>query len=187
MVKMINGSKVKLRDKRLTDAMDDYTWHTDAELTRLDAAPQLTLTFPEYLLAYNSVLYYPSATRCSFAVETLDGKHIGSCVYYDINEAKGEAELGILIGNRDYWDKGYGTDAVMTLVSYIFRRTKLKRVYLKTLDSNIRAQKCFQKCGFEPCGRLGKDGFSFVRMEMLRGQWEEKCQLSESKLCREIE
>ena len=172
---MISGSKVILRDKRLADAQDDYTWQTDPALARLDAVPLLATTFSQYLSDYVSELRYSFPTRCRFAIETLDGQHIGNCTYYGINEAKGEAELGIMIGNRDYWDKGYGADAVTTLLSYIFRRTNLKRIYLKTLDSNHRAQKCFQKCGFIPYGHLTKDGFSFVLMEIHCKQWKE-CQ-----------
>ena len=171
---MITGTKIKLRDKRLADALDDYTWRTDPELAQLDASPQLTTTFPQYLSDYASELHYPFSTRRPFAVETLDGKHIGNCVYYNIDNTKGEAELGIMIGDRDYWDKGYGTDAVTTLVSYIFHQTNLKRIYLKTLDSNRRAQKCFQKCGFTSYGHLNKDGYDFVRMEIHRKQWEEE-------------
>ena len=171
---MIIGSKVILRAKRLADAQDDYTWQTDPELTRLDAAPLLTTTFSRYLADYASEFRYPSLARRRFAIETLDGKHIGNCTYYGIDEAKGEAELGIMIGNRNCWDKGYGADAVATLLSYIFRHRNLERIYLKTLDSNIRAQKCFQNCGFTPCGRLVKDGFSFVLMEIHRKQWEER-------------
>ena len=77
-----------------------------------------------------------------------------------------------MIGDRDYWDKGYGEDTVATLVDYIFRETGLKRVYLKTLESNSRAQKCFQKCGFVWCGRLLNDEFNFVLMETFRKQWQ---------------
>jgi len=171
---MITGTKIKLRDKSLAEALDDYTWRTDPELAQLDATPLLTITFPQYLSDCASELRYPSPTKHPFAVETLDGKHIGNCVYYNINDTKGEAELGIMIGDRDYWDKGYGTDVVTTLVSYIFRQANLKRIYLKTLDSNRRAQKCFQKCGFTPYGHLSKDGYSFTLMEMHRKQWEEE-------------
>jgi len=171
---MITGTKIKLRDKRPADALDDYTWRTDLELAQLDATPLLTITFPQYLSDYASEVRYPSPTRRPFAVETLDGKHIGNCVYYNINDTKGEAELGIMIGDRDYWDKGYGSDAVTTLVSYIFRQTNLKRIYLKTRDSNRRAQKCFQKCGFTPYGHLSKDGYSFRLMETHRKQWQEQ-------------
>lgn len=171
---MIIGSKIRLRNKRLADARNDYTWQKDPELARLDAAPLLTTTFAWYLLDYASAMCYPSSRKRQFAVETLEGKHIGNCVFYDINETKGEAELGIMIGNHDFWDKGYGADAVATLVNYIFRRTNLKRIYLKTLDWNMRAQKCFQKCGFTLYSHLSKDGFSFVLMEIHREQWEER-------------
>ena len=171
---MIIGSKVILRNKKLADAQDDYTWQTDPELARLDATPPLIATFTQYLSDYASELRYSFSTRRSFAVETLDGKHIGNCVYYGINEAKGEAELGIMIGNRGYWDKGCGADAVTTLVDYIFRQTNLKRIYLKTLDWNHRAQKCFKKCGFTPYGHMTRDGYNFLLMEINRKQWEER-------------
>jgi RimJ/RimL family protein N-acetyltransferase len=168
---MIVGSKVRLREKRLADAPDDYAWQTDPELAQLDAAPLLTISFQQYLSDYTRELRYPSLTRQQFAIETLDSKHIGNCSYYGINKTKGEAELGIMIGNRDYWDKGYGTNAVTTLVNYIFQRTKLNRIYLKTLDTNTRAQKCFKKCGFTPYRHLNKDGYNFVLMELHRKQW----------------
>ncbi|MFQ6121872.1 MAG: GNAT family N-acetyltransferase [Dehalococcoidales bacterium] len=172
---MIIGNKIRLRDKRLSDARDDYRWQKDPDLVRFDAVPLLTTSFSQYLLDYTSELrYYPVSLRRPFAIETLDGKHIGNCVYYNINETKGEAELGILIGDRDYWDKGYGTDAVATLVNHIFLQTNLRRLYLKTLYWNQRAQKCFAKCGFMPYGHLVKDGYDFVLMELHRKQWEKQ-------------
>jgi len=170
---MITGNKIVLRGKKLADAKNDYTWKTDPELARLDASPRLTTSFPQYLLDYTSELRYSHSIRRNFAIETQDGKHIGNCGYYGIDETKGEAEVGIMIGNRDYWDKGYGADAVTTLVKYIFRETNLNRIYLKSLDWNTRAHKCFQKCGFTRCGRLVKDGLSFVLMEIHRKQWQQ--------------
>ena len=172
--KMIIGSKVKLRGKKLSDARSDYKWQTDPGLVRLDATPLQTTSFPQYLLDYTSALRYLSSTRHTFALETLDGEHIGNCVYYNVNEAKDEVELGIMIGNHDYWDKGYGTDAVITLVNHIFSQMNLKRIHLKTLDWNQRAQKCFKKCGFIPCGHSVRDGYNFVLMELHRKQWKEK-------------
>ena len=177
---MIIGTKIKLRRKRLADARDDYNWSHDPELTQLDAAPLLAISFAQYLLDYTSELYHPSSSSQRFAIETLDGKHIGNCSYRNTDKTKGEAELGIMIGNRDYWDKGYGTDAVTTLVNYIFGHKNFRRIYLKTLVSNTRAQKCFKKCGFTPYGHLDKDGYSFVLMELHCKQWEKRRQ-SETK------
>jgi len=173
--KMITGSKVRLRHKELKDARNDHAWQTDAELARLDAAPVLNLSLREYLSIYPEELrHYASLNRHPFAIETLDGRHIGNCVYYNINKIKGEAEVGVMIGERSYWDKGYGADALTTLVNHIFQQTNLKRVFLKTLDWNKRAQRCFRKCGFKPCGRLSKERFSFLLMEFQRTQWEKQ-------------
>ncbi len=169
---MIAGSKVILREKSSVDAWNDYAWETDPELSQLDAAQPITITFSQYLADYTNELHNFIPTSHQFAVDTAGDKHIGNCSYYNISETKGEAELGIMIGNRDYWNKGYGTDAVATLVNYIFRQTNLNRIHLKTLESNSRAQKCFQKCGFTPYGHLDKDGFSFMLMEIYRNQWQ---------------
>ncbi|MFC1985007.1 GNAT family N-acetyltransferase [Chloroflexota bacterium] len=171
---MITGSKIILREKRLSDVFDDYDWELDPELAQLDAASPETVTFPRYLLDYIHRLRNSSTYICRFAVDTLDGEHIGNCSYYDISSTKDEVELGIMIGNRDYWNKGCGTDTIATLINYIFRHTGFNRIYLKTLESNSRAQKCFQKSGFAPYGRLDKDGFSFILMEIHRKQWQEQ-------------
>jgi len=171
---MITDNKVILRDKRLADAQDDYAWQSDSELARLDATSVLTMTFREYLRDYTDRLRFTSPTRRQFAIETKDGKHIGNCSYYGIDKIKSEVELGIMIGNRDYWNKGYGTDTVITLVNYIFNETNLERIHLKTLESNYRAQKCFQKCGFTTCGHVNRYGFSLMLMETHRKQWQQK-------------
>jgi len=168
---MTSDGKTRLREKRLSDARSDYSWQTNPELAALDAVPPLSFSYAEYLARYAAELRYPTTRRQRFAIETSDGEHIGNCTYYAINHKRGEAELGIMIGNRDYWDKGYGADAINKLLEYIFGQTRLNRVYLKTLVTNTRAQKCFTKCGFTPCGHLKRDGYSFVLMEIHRQQW----------------
>jgi RimJ/RimL family protein N-acetyltransferase len=107
--RVIAGNRVRLREKKPTDARSDYRWQTDPELVQLDAVPPLTMSFSEYLLDYTAALRQPSSTRRTFAIETMDGELIGNCVYYNIDRARGETELGIMIGDRDYWDTGYGT------------------------------------------------------------------------------
>lgn len=173
---MITGQKVVLRDKRLTDARNDYKWKKDPELAQLDAAPQLTIGFAQFLLNYTADLHLSRSTSRQFAIETKEGKHIGNCGFYDISQIRGEAELGIIIGDRDYWGKGYGSDAVKILVDYIFRETNLSRIYLKTLTDNFRAQQCFTKSGFSQYARWEKDGYNFVLMEINRRQWREQAE-----------
>ena len=180
---MTNSNKVMLRAKKLSDARNDYKWQTDPELAQLDAAPVLTISYTQYLLDYTWELHFHSTSRHRFAIETIDRKHIGNCSYYNFDETRGDTELGIMIGDRDYWNRGYGTDAVTTLVNHIFRESKINRIYLKTLESNTRAQKCFHKCNFVPYGHLAKDGYHFVLMELHRNQWQQQAeiQLSSSR------
>ncbi len=171
---IITGSKTKLREKKLSDVRNDHKWQADPELAKLDAAPVLIMSFSLYLLDYAGALRQSHSNRYPLAVETLEGKHIGNCTCYDIDEKKGEAQLGIMIGNRDYWDKGYGSDAVNAMVHHVFRTTNINRLYLKTLDSNTRAQKCFARCGFTPFGRLRRNSHDFTLMELKRDHWEKQ-------------
>jgi RimJ/RimL family protein N-acetyltransferase len=161
---LLIGSKVRLRPKRLHDAATDYIWRRDVELCRLDAATPLSCSFEEFLENYIEELYRPSRSY-RFAIETLDGRHIGNFSYFNIDETKKEAEMGIMIGDRAYWNHGYGSDAILTSLNHIFSQTDLERVHLKTLSWNIKAQKCFQKCGFSPCGYLTHGDNYFLLME----------------------
>jgi ribosomal-protein-alanine N-acetyltransferase len=163
----LTGDKVRLRPKRLRDALNDYKWRKDAELCRLDATQPTTSSFEEFLKLVAGAPSY-SNKSCHFAIETLDGKHIGNCSYFDIDEANGDAEIGMMIGDKAYWNQCYGTDAMRTVLNYIFSQTSLKRIHLKTLDWNIRAQKCFEKCGFTSCGNLTQGKHSFILMEICR-------------------
>jgi len=165
------GTKVRLREKKLTDARNDYRWQTNPELVRLDAMPLLNISFSRYLLGFAAVLRDPVPKRRTFAIETLGGRHIGNCVYYNIDKVKGEVELGIMVGEHDCWGKGYGADAVNTLVGYLFHELELQRIHLKTLDWNERAQRCFLKCGFAPCGQRVENGNQFLLMELKRKNW----------------
>lgn len=156
-----------LREKRLGDAHNDYRWRTDSELARFDAARPFAATYHDYLALYRDELAYPSPYRRSLAIEDLDGRHIGNAMYYNIDAVRREAEIGITIGERDCWSQGYGSDAVRTLVGHIVRTRGFRRVYLKTLDWNARAQSCFEKAGFHVCGRSRRGGNAFVVMEFL--------------------
>ena len=143
----MQGKKVRLRERRPADLLREIYWNT-TELWGLD---------PPIGTVENSQQY---------SIETLDGVHIGSCSIYNVEGAEGQ--LGIRIGNKDYWDKGYGTDAVNILVDHYLTEGGLSRVWLKVLPTNVRAIKCYWKCGFERCGQLSACGLEFIVMEIRR-------------------
>ena len=168
---MLPGKKIRLRPKQIEDALNDYSWRVDPELARLDAATPLTCSFEEYRAGYDQELLYSPNQHYCFAIETPEGKHIGNCLCFGVDKVRKQAEMGIVIGDRDCWNKGYGPDAIITLLNHIFAETDLERIYLKTLEWNTRAQKCFAKCGFLPCGHLVNSGHKFILMEVRCQQW----------------
>ena len=97
----------------------------------------------------------------------LGTRHIGMTCLYNRNPI--EAELGIIIGERDCWDKGYGTDAVLQVLKYCFEVLCLERVYLSVLPDNIRAVRCYIKCGFRQIGQMDAIGHTFDIMEVKNG------------------
>ncbi len=171
---MIRGEKVVLREKRIEDAADDYAWRTDEELSRLDATRPINLPYEDFLRYSREELEYPNPRSRRLAIDTLEGKHIGNCMYYDIDLRQGEAELGIMIGDRNYWSKGYGTDSVNALLEHIFTTTPIKRVYLHTLEWNHRARRSFAKSGFREVKKVRRSGMDFIFMEIYRSEWEQQ-------------
>ena len=119
----IRGQKVVLREKRIEDAPDDFAWRSDEELAKLDATRPLNMTYDDFLRYARTEIDDPGPRSMRLAIDTLDGRHIGNFMYYDLDLRRGEAELGIMIGDRDYWGKGYGSDALRAVQDYIFTHT----------------------------------------------------------------
>lgn len=168
---MLADSKVILRPKRVEDARQDYEWRLDPELAELDATLPLDEKFDEYRRGFTWELEHLARRRRRFAIETLDGRHIGNIAYFDIEERRKESQIGIMVGDRDYWGKGYGTEAMMLALDKVFNEEGLETVFLRTLEWNLRAQGSFRKCGFLPIGKLKDGRYDFILMKVTRDQW----------------
>ena len=92
-------------------------------------------------------------------IETADGKLIGNTGLHAINWKDRKAELEIVIGEKDYWGKGYGGDAIEALLTFAFQQMNLHRIYLHVYAYNVRAQRCYARCGFCEEGRLREAHF----------------------------
>ena len=167
----IKAGKVILRPKRIEDAEDDYAWRLDAELAELDASSPIRQSFDEFLRYYKDDLNRQSPSSMKFAIDDLSGNHIGNVMCYDINLNFGEAELGVMIGKREYWDKSFGYHTLAGLIDHIFTTREIRLLYLHTLDWNFRAQRSFQKCGFIRKRTIHRSGRDFIRMELGRDYW----------------
>lgn len=164
------GRRAIVRRKRLEDAADEYTWRSDPELAEFDASRPVRA--PREVFERNWAFDYrfSDVTSRSFAIEDENGRHIGNVMYYNQDSVRREAEIGISIGDRRCWSRGYGSDALAALAQTLLASAQLERVYLRTLDWNVRAQRAFRKAGFVDCGTSWRDGHTFCMMEARR-EW----------------
>jgi RimJ/RimL family protein N-acetyltransferase len=114
-----------------------------------------------------------------FAILTLtENKLIGNCGLHNVDLKNRSATFGIVIGEKDYWGKGYGTDATRTLLRFGFAELGLNRVELEVYDYNPRAIRTYEKAGFRRDGvhrqglyRNGKFHDEYI-MCILREEWD---------------
>lgn len=86
-------------------------------------------------------------------------KMIGSCGFFKLDGRNRSSEFGIMIGDKSYWNKGLGTEAVHLLVQHGFNTLNLNRIYLRVFENNPRAIRAYEKAGFTHEGRLRQAEF----------------------------
>lgn len=113
-----------------------------------------------------------------FAIHILDSDQlIGFVSLFGIDWNHGNTWVGIGLGERDYWGKGYGTDAMRVILRYAFTELNFHRVTLGVFEYNPRAIRSYEKAGFTHEGRvrkeLLKDGqrWDVLEMGILREEW----------------
>lgn len=94
-----------------------------------------------------------------FAIETRDGRLIGSAGLHAIHWIDRKAELAVMIGEKDCWNLGFGTHAVREMLKLGFGKMNLRRIYLRVASNHAGAIRVYEKCGFQREGRLRKDRY----------------------------
>jgi RimJ/RimL family protein N-acetyltransferase len=174
---MLEGELVRLRAQEPEDLERDYTWFNHPEVTYyLGARYPMSRAEEERWLRDASTNDFASGLR--LAIETKAGVHIGNIGLHNASPEDRRAALGIVIGEPEYWSKGYGADAIITVLRFAFREMNLNRVWLNVFENNERALACYRKCGFHEEGRLRQDRFKHGRywdtilMAILREEFE---------------
>lgn len=116
-----------------------------------------------------------------FGIRTLeDDRLIGTIDLGGFDWAAQVAWVGIGIGEREYWGKGYGSDAMRVMLRYAFEELNLHRVSLDVFEYNQRGIACYQKCGFKEEGRVRQAlcrydrRWDMILMGILREEWMNK-------------
>jgi RimJ/RimL family protein N-acetyltransferase len=101
---------------------------------------------------------------------------IGSLAFDHIDWHVRSAEFGILIGDKTYWNRGYGTEAVRLLCQHGFNTLNLNRIFLHVFENNPRAIRAYEKAGFTLEGRerqaeyMDGEYIDVLRMSLLKSE-----------------
>jgi ribosomal-protein-alanine N-acetyltransferase len=138
---VIRGRRVMLRPLDSRDISEVVSWEDDEEVIQWIGKGAL-YALGEGRLGFKN-------NRCwIYGIENEKGLLIGYIALTDIIWCKGSAELRVCIGQASFRDKGYGTEAIRTFVNFVLAKTHISMVYLRVYRENLRAIRCYEKCGF---------------------------------------
>lgn len=176
---MFYGQKVTLRAITRDDLEKILQFQNDVEVELASGGePPAPYSLERIRANFEADLGKSVQDVLNFAIEA-DGKYIGGCGLFNLEPIAHTAELGIIIGDKAYWGKGYGRDAVNLLLQYAFHYRNFHKVHLRTHGRNERAIRAYQACGFLEEGRLRAQVYSdgryddLVYMGILRADWEQ--------------
>jgi RimJ/RimL family protein N-acetyltransferase len=158
-------------------------WNQDSELTRLLDARMVSLRSAKSISDFfEKEAKDASPQEHAFTIRAIDDNRLlGDIGLYVINNwSSRDAFVGIGIGNRNDWGKGYGTDAMKIILRFAFTEINLRRVSLTVFEYNPRAIRSYEKSGFQHEGRLRgallRDGkrWDMLYMSILSADWKER-------------
>jgi len=151
---MIVGKKVRLRALEKSDLAKLWKWLNDEEVMWFWAEPCSVQSLAEVEQWFAKLQEAAGRFSKQFIIENEEGAPIGRIHYEYLDTRHQRTEVGMQIGEKEYWGRGYGTDAMIAFLDYLFNELGLHRVYLRVESYNPRALKCYEKCGFTQEGIL---------------------------------
>ena len=173
---IIKGTKVALTPQQRENVPTYWKWICDPEvnsgLTDMGACVSIENEYEWY----DNNVAKATGSSVNFDVREVDGMRlVGDCALFDIDHAAGTAELGLIIGEKDCWNRGYATETVALLARYAFDVQGLSSVILHVYDFNERALAAYRKAGFREVGRRrnvrhGSGTVQEIVMDIVPGQ-----------------
>lgn len=164
-------------------------WHRDSEFRRLMDSGVFQMPSAKFAQTWlEKELDEGSSRRYWFSIRKLDDNQLlGEIDLYVYNWSARDAFVGLGIGEREFWGKGYGTDVMKIMLRYAFTEVNLHRVTLTVFEYNPRAIRSYEKAGFRHEGRmrqaLHKEGrhWDILVMGILRREWMEQKGITTAK------
>ncbi|MEX2162506.1 MAG: GNAT family protein [Anaerolineales bacterium] len=178
---MIYGKRIRLRHAERSDIPVFVKWLNDPEV-RAGISAYLPMSMAEEEKWFEKSLDRPpeEGIFCIEVRQTSKWAFIGSTSFFNFNWRARKAEIGIMIGDKSFWDKGYGTETMLLMLQHGFETLNLHRIYLKVFATNPRAIRAYEKVGFLLEARLREGNYDDgvysddLIMGVLQHEWDIK-------------
>jgi RimJ/RimL family protein N-acetyltransferase len=166
---------IVVRDIVQDDAVSLFVWWVDKEINKYDPRPipenscELLQECKEFCKRFDTEIINTDDFINKykyFMICNTNDQAIGFVNIFNIDIEKKQCEMGVVIGNKEYWRKGIANKAVKAASDYIFNNTKITRIYIEAGEANIPALRLFEKLAFTKCGEIIDEGFKFIVMEL---------------------
>jgi RimJ/RimL family protein N-acetyltransferase len=177
---MIEGERVRLRKLERTDLRALHRWLNDRDIVAWARfSPDHMISLSALEKEFEKELVGEDRDRTTLIIEeNRSGRAIGWCSIRTGDRKHVNANVGISLGEKGLWGKGYGTEAVSLLLHVVFDQQAWHRAELYTLAENVRAIGSAENCGFRECGREHESVYfdgahrDVVMMEQLKSEWD---------------
>lgn len=184
---MIYGERIRLRAAERADIPRFVTWLNDPEVRQF-LLLHLPLSQASEERWFDGMLAGPKAEQVLVievrVPEKSTGENdpawvaIGNTSFMDIDPVNRSAEVGIFIGEKEYWNQGYGREVMRLMLKHGFNTLNLNRVALRVFEHNARGIRAYEHAGFQHEGRLRQalyqDGryYDVLWMSVLKEEWQ---------------
>ncbi len=169
----LRGERVYLRQPLMQDAGYVFNWERDDEVWRYDIHRPYSRSMDEFLPIFERNYVRGNGRQFWFIIENEEHLPIGTITYFNVDQRFSQAEVGLGIGNKTQWGKGYGAEAIRVLVHHLFHTTSLHRIYAETALANQSARHAFTRANFVEVGQIydpRSSGDPWVLLEIWKGQ-----------------
>jgi len=151
---IIEGKRVRMRPIEKKDLEKTLKWANDPEIAYytgyiFPVSMEMEVKWYERILAEEN--------RKTFIIENKEGVVIGLTATLNIDWKNRKAERSMLIGEKEYWDQGYGRESVRTMLNHIFNIMGMNKVYGRIIDYNEAALKMDLGAGYSQEGYIKDD------------------------------
>ena len=171
----LHGKRVYLRRPTMDDATNVFNWERDDEVWRYDPHRPYSRTMRDFIPAFERNYVRGNGRQFGFIIEDEHHVPIGTITYFNVDYRLGQVEVGLGLGDKTRGGQGYGPDAILTLVRYLFTFPQIMRVYAETAVANRPARRAFAKANFTEIGEI-YDPRSAGDPWMLLEVWRSKAQ-----------